>query len=78
MLFLCAFGMTLVYVFMPIFAPNQVLYIVLVLAFNLFGLPLGNNTLIQDYVEKETIGRAVSLASLTGTLGLVVGLMVLY
>ena len=46
---------------LPVVAPSKLLYIVLVICQNITVIPVTFNPLIQDYVAKESIGRATAI-----------------
>ena len=62
----------------PIVAPNHSLYIFCSTIFTLVISPISNNPLIQDYVVKESRGKAVSFSMMGLSMGVIMSLSVLF
>ena len=71
-------GWSVTMAIMPLLAPSKLLYIVDTMSQNLFYLPVMYNPLTQDYVQKDSLGRVLSIASMSSLLGLIFGLQVVF
>ena len=65
-------------VFFPIVAPSQTGFIACVFIFGVCVGGLGQTPIIQDYVEKESYGRAYAFAEMGLSIGVVLSLSVLF
>ena len=66
------------FVIFPIVAPNQNLYYMMACIYTLLATPINNNPLVQDYVQVESRGTAVSLSMMGLALGIIISLSVLF
>ena len=69
-------GLTLV--LFPALAPEQSGYVLCAFLYNFFITPVSNNPLVQDYVAKESRGKAVSFSFMGLSLGVILSLSVLF
>ena len=66
------------FVIFPLVAPDKDVYYVVACLFTLMITPINNNPLVQDYVQVESRGTAVSLSMMGLALGIIVSLSVLF
>lgn len=70
--------MGVTYILYPIVSPSVPLFCVLSTFTDLACSPLAVSPLLQDYVEKESMGRAVSFQMMGISLGVILSLTVLF
>ena len=58
----------------PLGAPKQIFFIIAGCSMNVFRAPLKNSPLVNDYVVKESRGRAISFGYMGWTIAVIVSL----
>ena len=62
----------------PLAAPSHFGWTICILMVNMFTGPLASHPLIQDYVEKDSYGKAQAFSIMGMSLGVIISLSVLF